>query len=314
MNFVVLGTSEFSILASNAIIESGNKVLAMISMPENQLPNNSSSISFYAKQKHLSYHEFDDINSLDSIKLLREYSPDYLFVSWPKIINKDVLNIPKYFCIGTHPTNLPHNRGRHPLHWIIALGISETKLSFFAMDEGIDNGDILLQVPFLINYSDTIKNVNDKMNNVVYESVKELCKKLDDTPFNGKKQNHKMANYWRKRTPHDITLDLRMSADLIIRIVRSFTSPYPCANLIFKSSIIKIQDAIIVKTNLTPEEKQRIEPGKIIRIEKKILNVKVDDEIIQLITLKKIPDQLFTIKYIHPPSNYFHEHNIVFED
>ena len=40
MKFVVLGTSEFSILASNAIIESGNKVLAMISMPENVIPPN----------------------------------------------------------------------------------------------------------------------------------------------------------------------------------------------------------------------------------------------------------------------------------
>ena len=71
------------------------------------------------------------INSSKSIKILSYHRADFIFVSWPKIVKADILDTPKYFCIGTHPTNLPYNRGRHPLHWIIALGISETKLSFF---------------------------------------------------------------------------------------------------------------------------------------------------------------------------------------
>ena len=75
--------------------------------------------------------------------------------------------MPNNFSIGTHPTALPFNRGRHPLHWVIDLGISETKLSFFKMDEGVDTGNIILQCPFQIDEGDEIEDVNSKMNLVV---------------------------------------------------------------------------------------------------------------------------------------------------
>jgi len=314
MKIVILGTSEFDIFCSNAIIDSGSQVVAMIFIPQKARPNNSADISLYAKQHDIPYHELEDINSLESLDLLRNYAPDYILGSWPKIIKVDVLNVPKNFCIGTHPTNLPFNRGRHPLHWIISLGIPETKLSFFKMDEGIDTGDILLQVPFTISPDDTINDINDKMNHAAYEGTRKLCQKFQLYPsYQGDKQNHKIANYWRKRTPHDITLDLRMPADLIIRIVRSFTLPYPCANLIFRQHTIKIKKAKVVKTALQAEELKRIEPGKIINAEDNTIIIKVDNEIIELVCLAQIPDELLSAKYIYPPSMYINKHNIRFD-
>ena len=314
MRFVVLGTSQFSITTSDAILGSGGDVVAIVSMPKDSLPNNSTDILSYAKSKDIKYIETDDINSSKSIKILSNYRADFIFVSWPKIVKANVLDIPKYFCIGTHPTNLPYNRGRHPLHWIITLGISESKLSFFRMDEGIDAGDILLQVPFAISADNTIKDLNDKINHAAYEGTRKLCQNFHSQPsYPGVKQNHKLANYWRKKTPHDITLDLRMPANMIIRIVRSFTLPYPCANLIFRTHTLKIKKAKVVKTVLQAEELKRIEPGKIINAEENRIIVKVDNELIELVCLAQIPDELLSAKYIHPPSMYINNHNIRFD-
>ena len=314
MKIVILGTSDFDISCANAIIDSGSQVVAMISIPKKARPNNSVDISLYAKQRDIPYHEFEDINSLDSLDLLRNYAPDFILGSWPKIIKEDALNVSKNFCIGTHPTNLPLNRGRHPLHWAISLGILETKLSFFKMDEGIDTGDILLQVPFTLSPDDTINDVNDKMNHAAYEGTKKLCKKFQLYPsYQGDKQNHKLANYWRKRTPYDSMIDLRMPADLIIRIVRSFTLPYPCANLIFRQHTIKIKNAKVVKTALQAEELKRIEPGKIISAEENRIIVKVDNKIIELVCLAQIPDDLLSVEYIHPPSMYINKYKIRFD-
>lgn len=312
IKFVLLGTSELIIHISNAIIESGNQVISMISMPQNVSPNNSADISNYAKQSNINYHELEDINSLEAFDIVGQYEPDYIFVSWPKIIKSDLLNIPKYFCIGTHPTNLPFNRGRHPLHWIIVLGISETKLSFFKINKGIDTGEILLQIPIQIGNNDLIIDVNNKVNNAAYDGTKKLCQKFNSNPSSSVKiQNHKLANYWRKRTPHDITLDLRMSADIIIRIVRSFTVPYPCASLIFRNYIIKVEKAKVVKTVLGAEALQRIEPGKIISAKENRLIVKVDDKLIELFCVSDIPHELLLAKYIHPPSKYIKEHEFI---
>ena len=102
MKFIILGTSQFSITTSDAILESGGDVLAIVSMPKDSLPNNSADLSSYAKSKNLNYLEINDINCHDSIKILSHYQPDFIFVSWPKILSKKALNIPKYYCEYNH--------------------------------------------------------------------------------------------------------------------------------------------------------------------------------------------------------------------
>ena len=314
MKFVIIGTSEFTISCSRGLLDSAHDLCMMFTLSPGLLPDNSADISGFCIQNKIPYREVEDINSEYSVSELQSTKPDYIISSWPKIIRTTVLNIPKYFCIGTHPTNLPYNRGRHPLHWIIALDIQETKLSFFKMDEGVDTGDLLLQVPFTVVTDNTINDVNDKMNHAAYEGTKKLCQKFQShTSYQGEKQNHELANYWRKRTPHDITLDLRMPANLIIRIVRSFTLPYPCANLIFRTHTLKIKKAKVVKTALQAEELKRIEPGRIIGVEDNTINIKVDDEIIELVCSDQIPEELLSVNYIHPPSLYINKYNINFD-
>jgi len=310
LKFIVIGTSQFSVTTSDAILESGGDVLAIVSMPKDSLPNNSADLSSYSKSKNLNYVEINDINCQDSIKILSHYQPDFIFVSWPKILSKKALNIPKYFCVGSHPTDLPNNRGRHPLHWIIALGITETKLSFFKMDAGIDTGDLLIQVPFLVELDDDIEDLNEKMNIAAYEGTKKLCENfLNDIPLKGITQDSLDANYWRKRTPHDTLLDLRMPAELISRLVRSFTLPYPCATLIFKRHLIKISDVIVVNKSINNKQLDRIEPGKIISVKSNSLIVKVDKGIVELVCVNQIPNDLSLAKYIQPPSKYILEYH-----
>jgi methionyl-tRNA formyltransferase len=273
MRFAMMGNSEFTLYSTQALLDSGSNVCAIISMPEESRPNNSADIVLFSKKHGIPHHAIEDINSPESIEVISTYFPDYIFCEWPRMIGEKVLEIPKGYCIGSHPTDLPYNRGRHPLHWCICLGISKTSLSFFRMDKGVDSGEILLQITFSITIENTIDDVNKKMNTAAYEGIKRLYDKLlIDVTYTGTKQNHSAANYWRKRTPHDVTLDPRMSVDLIIRTVRSFTLPYPCANLIFKNKIIKIVSAKRAPVDMSFEQLQRIEPGKRIRSLQHVLN------------------------------------------
>ncbi|SVD66027.1 uncharacterized protein METZ01_LOCUS418881, partial [marine metagenome] len=193
----------------------------------------------------------------------------------------------------------------HPLHWLIALDIQHSQLSFFEMDENVDTGKVLLQVPFEIFRSDTIADAVKKMNLAGYLGTKMLYERLKKNPaLVGKTQDHSQGNVWRKRTPHDVTLDLRLSTDLIIRIVRSFAPPYPCANLIYKKDIIKISDAVVAKQNIAIEDVHRLEPGNILHIEKKAITIKAANEAITLISKDELPESILSAKYIHPPSYY----------
>jgi methionyl-tRNA formyltransferase len=308
MQFVVLGTSDFTLRSAEGILDSGGEITAIISLSEELLPDNSADLASFSRSMGIPYYEVKDINSDQSSDIISRCSPDYIFSSWPKIIQGHILSIPKYYCIGTHPTELPYNRGRHPLHWLITMGIQDTKLSFFLIDEGVDTGNILLQVSFVIDTEDYIDTAAEKMNRAAYEGTFTLCKKLEDElRFYGVEQEQEVANYWRKRTPYDVTLDMRMSAGMIVRTVRSFAPPYSCANLIFRKYVIKIVRARSVERGLAPDAIRRIEPGRIIEVVENMLVVKVEDGFVELKCKTLLPRSIHNSTYIYPPMTYLAE-------
>jgi len=302
MKFIVLGTTEFTLRCAQALLDSGAELRLLVSMPERSRPINSADVSGFAQSHKILYHETEDINSPESLSAIKKQQADYILASWPAIIKREVLGAAR-MCIGSHPTDLPHNRGRHPLHWLITLGFKESKLSFFRMNEGIDSGNILLKIPFRIGKKDSIMEVVAELNDAAYKGTKGLYRLLKRSVPEGTEQEHKEANYWRKRSVHDVILDLRMPSDTIIRTVRSFSTPYPCAKLIFEDSIIAVSKAEVAQTPLSKEEIMRTEPGKIISAEGKRMLVKSEDKIMLLET-DGLPQKILEAKYIHPPSKY----------
>src|SRR3990167_4253141 len=68
-------------------------------------------------------------------------APDVMFCcGWSSLLPPEVLAIPRLGVIGFHPALLPMNRGRHPIIWALALGLTQTGSTFFVMDERADAG------------------------------------------------------------------------------------------------------------------------------------------------------------------------------
>jgi len=302
--YTVLGTSEFAKSCIDAIVDSGEQISQIVSLQKNLLPANSIDLEEISSNYNVPFLETEDINSPETIEGIRAQNPDFIFTSWSKILKREIIHVPKGFTIGTHPAPLPYNRGRHPLHWMIHLGINNSMLSFFKVDEGVDTGKVLLQVPFVISPTDTIADANSKLCETAYNGTKLLCNLLKTRDYTGIKQDESRANYWRKRTPYDSLLDPRMPSDLISRLVRSYSPPFPCANLLFRDFVIPVSKTQIIDSNLSREEIQRIEPGKIISVEGKRLRMKVDDGIIEIESPQNFPAEIHNVKYLHPPMKY----------
>lgn len=309
MKIIVIGTDAFAIQLANGILDANYKICAFVSMPSSNLPLNSTDIRSYSNNNGIRYLEFADLNSPDAISTVAELSPDYIFCSWPKILKAKFLSIPNKFVIGTHPTELPFNRGCHPLHWVISQGIDKTMLSFFNMDEGIDSGKLILQIPINVENTDTINELNNKVDEAAYFGAKEIINLLSkNSNFTGTCQDSTYANYWRRKTPHDIVIDLRLTSLQISRIVRSFTMPYPCAKLIFENHVIKIINALDSISSSSKIEIDRYEPGKIVNISDKYITVKSGDGLIDLLYCDKLPEAIKSAKYIYPPTKYFSQY------
>jgi methionyl-tRNA formyltransferase len=306
MRFIVLGTTDFTLACASALIDCGAELAALVSMPEGARPDNAAPVGDFALSRGIDYHEISDLNAPQSVALLASYQTDYLVSTWPRIIGPEVLALPRYCTIGTHPTNLPHNRGRHPLHWLIALGLTESKLSFFRMDQGVDSGAILHQEPFQVAADDEIATLVQRVNRIAYQGMSALYQVLLREPdFPGTPQDESQASSWRKRTPHDSLIDPRLAVATIIGAVRCFAPPYPGASLIVNDQILRVAGA----SRTEPDPGQfpdtgRMEPGRVLAVGDSALTFKAADGCVTLTFQEPVPEALRRLKYLHPPSKY----------
>src|SRR5882757_8947901 len=72
---------------------------------------------------------------------------------------EEFLNVPTHGSIQYHPSLLPAYRGPSAINWPIIKGETETGLSIFWPDNGLDTGDVLLQKKTPISDTDTLGSV-----------------------------------------------------------------------------------------------------------------------------------------------------------
>lgn len=192
-------------------------------------------------------------------------SPDVIYCfGWPYLLQKEILEIPPLGVIGYHPTALPENRGRHPIIWTLALGLTETASSFFFMDEGADSGDILSQKSLGVGREDDAATLYARLKEVALSQVQEFTPLLATGNFPRAPQDHSKANYWRKRSKMDGKIDWRMPPEGIYNLVRALTNPYPGAHIEFEGSEIMVWQCAVLKDSYPDEKISNLELGRVL--------------------------------------------------
>ena len=86
------------------------------------------------------------LNSEESLATLRNLSPDLLIsIAGNEIFRKPLIELAPKGCLNLHTALLPKYRGLMPSFWVLRHGETETGVSVFYVDEGIDSGPILVQ-------------------------------------------------------------------------------------------------------------------------------------------------------------------------
>ncbi len=171
-----------------------------------------------------------DVNEEESIEFMREKSPDIIIqTGWSQKFSSDILELPKYACIGEHPSPLPRGRGAACVNWAIINGEREWGDTFFKMEEKYDTGVIYAQKRFSIEHYDNVKTVYDKVKrtsrDIVRENILSWCK----GEFEVHDQDESEVTYFKRRRPSDGYFDFNFSSYQIYNLVRAVTKPYPGA-------------------------------------------------------------------------------------
>lgn len=173
---------------------------------------------------------------------IRDFKPEYvLFYGWSWIIGNELLF--EFNCVMLHPAPLPKYRGGSPIQNQIIAGETDSMVTLFKMNEGIDTGDIYYQQEFSLK-----GNLNQ-----IFSKLTEIGINLSLRLLTERKipvaQNHSLATFFKRRKPEEseITIEeLRtMPARYLYDKIRMLADPYPNAyfNTIDKKKIFfKIVD------------------------------------------------------------------------
>ncbi|MDA8100056.1 MAG: formyltransferase family protein [Nitrospiraceae bacterium] len=264
MKIVFIGCVQSSYASLKRLLSLKNvEVIGVVTKSASPFNADFQSLEPLAKSNNIPYY-LSSGNDQDAIaEWIRPLQPDVAYCfGWSHLLNRKILSLPVLGVIGYHPAALPRNRGRHPIIWALALGLSETASTFFFMDEGADSGDILDQRIISVNPEDDAASLYQKLLNTALDQIESFTPLLASRKFTRIQQDHSQANYWRKRSRSDGEIDWRMSSTVIHNLVRALSRPYPGAHCSYKEKEIKVWKTAVIAPS--DPEINNLEPGKVL--------------------------------------------------
>ena len=163
--------------------------------------------------------------------IIDEYNPDIiLWYGWSWIVPEKIIN--KYTSLCLHPSPLPQFRGGSPIQNQIIRNIKISAVSIFKMGNGIDNGDVIDQVP--LSLLGDIPAIFTRMTDIGFTSTYKIITQLErGEQLKLYKQNEDIATEYKRRKPSqsEITIDelQNNTVEHIHNKIRMLIGPYPSA-------------------------------------------------------------------------------------
>jgi methionyl-tRNA formyltransferase len=147
-------------------------------------------------------------------------------VAFGQILTEAVLAAPVRGSINVHASLLPRYRGAAPIAWAIMRGETETGITTFQMDAGMDTGAMLLARPLTILPDETAGELAARLAPLGAEVLIDTLGRLDTlTPT---AQDHGAATLAPRLKKSDGVVDWRRPAREIVNQVRG-CNPWPGA-------------------------------------------------------------------------------------
>ena len=104
----------------------------------------------------------------DNLKdLIKTLNPEIVItIAYGQIIPEDLLDLPKYGWINVHFSSLPRWRGAAPVQWAILSSDTESGVTVFKLDKGMDTGPVYLTKTVSIDPNETTELLLTRLSNI----------------------------------------------------------------------------------------------------------------------------------------------------
>ena len=186
-----------------------------------------------------------------------------LVVAYGALLKAETLSLLPQGWFNLHFSLLPAYRGAAPVQHALLNGETETGISIFKLDEGMDTGDLFIQVPTTIEVTESAGDLLERLTTLGITALDELLPQLESGSAMGRVQQG-LPSMAPKIVRKDARLDWTLQASAIENGVRAF-NPEPMAWTEFAGSPVRVLSARATSANTSAT------PGTVASVESKVL-------------------------------------------
>ncbi|MCK4545543.1 methionyl-tRNA formyltransferase [candidate division WOR-3 bacterium] len=242
MNIVFFGSDNFGIPTLDKLKDISN--LLIITEPDKHMGRGRSlkplPTKSYAIKNNLKHIETENCNNREILDKIRSFNPDFIVVvSFGQMLNQELLDLPKYMTLNTHPSLLPGYRGAAPIQRAILNGETEIGVSIIKIAMKLDSGDIVSQRKIPLSDNDIYTEIYEKLAELGASLLIESINMIVQGNYTIQSQNNNLSSYASKIKKVDYILKLNKGAYQVQRQINAF-SKKPGARIYYRGQIIKI--------------------------------------------------------------------------
>lgn len=247
MKIVYFGTPEFAAYILEYLIDKGIEVVGVVTTPDRPAGRGHKLRPSAVKESALKacpevpLFQPEDLNDDTFLHNLKALNADLFVVIAFRMLPKAVWDMPVHGTFNLHASLLPQYRGAAPIQYAVLNGDTESGVTTFLLNDGIDQGQILMQEAVRLSPDETGGSLHDKLMQLGAEVTCKTIKGIADGSLTPLPQaDAEGLQYATKIFKEDRLLHFQTDTAVEIdRRVRAM-SPYPTAIAVLGEEEIKV--------------------------------------------------------------------------
>lgn len=248
MRIIVNGQQAFGKAVLEALLDRGDEVVGVFCAPDKE-GRPPDAIKEAALERGVPLYQPASYKDEATLQAMRDLQPDLMVMAYVIVfVSEAARDLPTHGSICFHPSLLPRHRGPSSINWPIIQGATRTGLTIFYPNDGLDEGDILLQKEVEIGPDDTLGTVYfQKIFQLGVDAMLESVDLIKAGNAPRIAQDHSQATYesWCKRS--DAEIDWSKPAGEVYNLIRG-TNPQPGAWTSHKGATLQVYDSAKLET------------------------------------------------------------------
>ena len=271
MRIAFAGTPAFAVPSLQALLDSSHDVVCVITQPDRPAGRGLSlrppPVKTLAEAEGLRVYQPLKFNKREFLDELEGHDLDLILTAaYGRIFRARSLGLPRSGCVNLHASLLPRYRGVAPINWAVINGETETGVTTFFMEKGVDTGKMIVQKATPVGENETAGELYERLAELGAGALVETCDLIAAGKAPRLSQDDSLACYAPKLNKDDAEIGWERPARQVHNHIRG-VNPRPGAFTRFRGGTVKILDSRVGTVAGAGAGGGGVPPGTVLDIE-----------------------------------------------